>query len=51
MKKFLDVTMTAMLVAALTGAAAHFQVKNEVVNLFRNMAHKIAPWVDTIVYS
>lgn len=51
MKKILDVTIAAVLVAALAGAASHFHVKSELVTLFKNVAQKLVPWVDTIVYS
>ena len=51
MKKIIDFAIIALLSVAAAGFIAHFEIKSELITLFKSVAHKLVPWVNNIVYS
>ena len=51
MKKFFEAALIAVILTAAAGFASHFEAKQELISLFKNVAHKIVPWVKDIVYT
>lgn len=51
MKKIMKYAAKAAGVALAVGVYFHFNVGNEINYLFKTVAMKLAPWVNTVIYS
>jgi hypothetical protein len=51
MKKFIDLTTIAVLVAVAAGFVNHYDVGKELGDLLKVVMHKLAPWINTAIYS
>lgn len=51
MKKIFRHAVKAAAVAAVAAVWIHFNVGNEVVSVFRFMAIKLVPWINTVLWA
>jgi hypothetical protein len=51
MKKFFDLATVTALVLAVAGMLHHFEMGKEMGDFLKVVVHKLAPWVNTAIYS
>jgi hypothetical protein len=51
MKKFVDLATVTALILAVSGLLHHFDVGKELGSFLKIVMEKLAPWVNTAVYS
>jgi len=51
MKKFIDLSAIAILVVVTAGFVFHHDVGKELGDFLKVVVHKVAPWINTSIYS
>ena len=51
MKKIFDLTTFAVLAVIVAGFVNHYDAGKELGDLLKVVMHKVAPWINTVIYS